>query len=582
MSVKLSYLSGGTNSLQTTSEDFNKMLTWFKGVGVPYSGSIGAYTGDFAVHQGATPNKTIVVTAGKYICSCTPTGETLRKVMVELSADYTITLADNVTGATRYDKVYIYLPAASLANPPADGDFTEVATLKVQRDTTRGAEISDINYTLLAEVEVPASFTAITNPYIYDLRKFSELKHGWEPISETHTYDSATTITTPAGGLLKYSVGDKYKCNQAIPLTAYWPMEDKDDDMGAATVANIGTPTYTAGKFGNALTLNGTDQALAITDAAAFKPTGAWTMGFWIKTATADRTIFQSRSDNTNANGIRIFLGGAGTVCVGFGNNAATESTQLVSATAVTNNAFRYVVVSSQGNYTKIFLDGVLEYSGYSVTPTYVTNYVRIGCDTIDGTTNNRFFAGQIDDLFFINGHAVDSYWVAAQYALGTAQGSGDLTVSYKGYVVARTDTLLTVTGGADYALYNGTITNPYYSKASSPVGFPLGANWWIAPTLGSGWVNFGSGYAGAGYFRDSNGFVHLQGLIKSGTGAPNVIFNLPAGYRPLNDLLLVSVSNTSSDLLGTIKITSTGDVTETSGGNSYLSLNNISFLAQI
>jgi hypothetical protein len=131
---------------------------------------------------------------------------------------------------------------------------------------------------------------------------------GWQDPAETWAYASATSITVPAGNLLKRAVGDKVKCNQSIPLSAYWPMEDKDDDMGVATVANIGTPTYTAGKFSNALTLNGSDQALAITDAAVFKPTGAFTIGAWVKpTASAsDKFIFQSFSDNTNANGIEI------------------------------------------------------------------------------------------------------------------------------------------------------------------------------------------------------------------------------------------------------------------------------------
>jgi hypothetical protein len=65
-------------------------------------------------------------------------------------------------------------------------------------------------------------------------------------------------------------------------------------------MANIGTPTYTAGKFSNALTLNGTDQALAITDHADFKPTGEFTIGAWFKTSNtgAAKMIFASYSMN--------------------------------------------------------------------------------------------------------------------------------------------------------------------------------------------------------------------------------------------------------------------------------------------
>ena len=40
-------------------------------------------------------------------------------------------------------------------------------------------------------------------------------------------------------------------------------------------------------------------------------------------------------------------------------------------------------------------------------------------------------------------------------------------------YVTAVASTTLTVTGGSDYTVANASITDNYYSKASSPVGFP-------------------------------------------------------------------------------------------------------------
>jgi hypothetical protein len=302
---------------------------------------------------------------------------------------------------------------------------------------------------------------------------------GWIDPLATHTYNDVDEVTIPAGGLTKYAVGDKYKANQSIPLSAYWPMEDKDDDIIPATVANIGTPTYAAGKFANALTLNGTDQALEITDAAVFKPTGAFTIGGWVKaTASAsDKAIFQSYSDNTNANGIRVaVVATTGKVEFIVANNSANPATTVSGSTDITG-ACHYVVVSYQSNHAKIFIYGVLDGSGYSATPSYAaTNYVRIGCNNVSGS-NINWYAGQIDDLFFINGHAVDQYWVAAKYAEDTAQTTANITATYQGYVTAVTDTLLTLTGGADYALYNGTITSPYYSH-SNPVGFPQWFNY--------------------------------------------------------------------------------------------------------
>ena len=44
-------------------------------------------------------------------------------------------------------------------------------------------------------------------------------------------------------------------------------------------------------------------------------------------------------------------------------------------------------------------------------------------------------------------------------------------------YVVVVADTLLTVTGGSDFTVANAAITDNYYSKATSPVGFPATFN---------------------------------------------------------------------------------------------------------
>lgn len=58
-----------------------------------------------------------------------------------------------------------------------------------------------------------------------------------------------------------------------------------------------------------------------------------------------------------------------------------------------------------------------------------------------------------------------------------------------------------------------------------------------IAPSLTSGWLDFGPTYQGAGYYKDRSGRVHISGLVKSGTtGTAATIFTLPVGYRPAAD----------------------------------------------
>ncbi len=320
----------------------------------------------------------------------------------------------------------------------------------------------------IAYVFVPSHYSDLVT-----LATTSEVD-GWQDPAQTWTYASAATITVPSGAASIYSVGDKIKYNNSIPLTSYWNMDGNSTDTKGS---NNGTDTdisYTATgtKFVEHAIFNGTSSKIEIADHADLKPTGAFTIGCWIKTSTTAKTIFQSYSDNTNSNGIQMSIV-SNVIYFYFGNNAAAAASTITGSTSVVDGNWHYIVVSSNGNLTKIFVDGALDGSGYSVTPSYAaTNYVRIGCNNETGSDSN-FFNGSIDDVFLINGHAVDEAWVAAKYAEATAQGTADITATKYFYVTNVADTVLTLNGGADYLLDNRTITSNYYSKVSSPVGFP-------------------------------------------------------------------------------------------------------------
>jgi hypothetical protein len=108
-------------------------------------------------------------------------------------------------------------------------------------------------------------------------------------------------------------------------------------------------------------------------------------------------------------------------------------------------------------------------------------------------------------------------------------------------------------------------IKNNYAKKSKMP---------WISPTLLNAWLNFGGTYANVGYVKDDLGYVHLRGLIKSGTLAQPA-FILPAGFRPEKDILIATTSNGA---FGQLSIRTDGQVFIESGSNVNFSLENIVF----
>lgn len=106
----------------------------------------------------------------------------------------------------------------------------------------------------------------------------------------------------------------------------------------------------------------------------------------------------------------------------------------------------------------------------------------------------------------------------------------------------------------------------------------------YIAPTLQNGWTNMGGSFATVGYFKGPDSVVHLKGMIKAGTVTNGtVLFNLPAGYRPLNEhRFAVPSGNGTSDVFGEISVQAIGNVAiiAGSGAGGWISLD-CSFLAE-
>lgn len=89
-------------------------------------------------------------------------------------------------------------------------------------------------------------------------------------------------------------------------------------------------------------------------------------------------------------------------------------------------------------------------------------------------------------------------------------------------------------------------------------------------PAFQGAWVNFDTTvYRGLRYWKDSQGMVHIEGVVKSGV-VPSTIFILPAGYRPGAALVFPAHTNSGH---GQVDVAATGNVIAQTGGNTLFAV---------
>lgn len=156
----------------------------------------------------------------------------------------------------------------------------------------------------------------------------------------------------------------------------------------------------------------------------------------------------------------------------------------------------------------------------------------------------------------------------AVHAALGRAYPcvSGARPAAVEGMLIFETDTdtlLVSLDGSTWTAVWTPTV--------------------WIEPAspFSNSWVNYGGSWRVFGYWKDVFGWVHLRGLVKSGSVA--TIYTLPVGYRPSAGETFLSQSG-ASGYVARIDVLSTGAINlvgyGASGSNVSVSLSGISFYA--
>lgn len=92
--------------------------------------------------------------------------------------------------------------------------------------------------------------------------------------------------------------------------------------------------------------------------------------------------------------------------------------------------------------------------------------------------------------------------------------------------------------------------------------------------SFGSGWGNYGSGYAN-GQYKKVGDLVFVTGLVGRSSGSGTTIATLPSGYRPLARHTFSVRTNSG---VGVVDILTTGAIELVSGGATFTQLSGLVF----
>jgi hypothetical protein len=139
---------------------------------------------------------------------------------------------------------------------------------------------------------------------------------------------------------------------------------------------------------------------------------------------------------------------------------------------------------------------------------------------------------------------------------------------------------VLATTTPSDVSMTAGAVgLSPYAARGDHVHLWTQPDTGWQTPTLQNGWLNYSTidiNWRDAVYRRIGN-IVIIEGLMRSGP-AGSTIFTLPAGYRPVRNLLWSTFCDAG---VGRLDVTSSGQVNHQTGGTAYFSINCV-FVAEL
>ncbi|HZF18150.1 MAG TPA: LamG-like jellyroll fold domain-containing protein [Burkholderiales bacterium] len=190
---------------------------------------------------------------------------------------------------------------------------------------------------------------------------------------------------------------------QATGLVAAYALNEGSgttvaDSSGNNNNGTLSAATWTtAGKFGNALTFNGTSARVTVPNSTSLRLTNGMTLEAWVF-PTGSLTSWRSVVDKT-VDGYYLMGSSDPNNRPAVGGTWTSGNQNLIAPTALTLNAWTHLAATFDGATVKLYVNGTQVASQAQTTPlTATTGTLQIGADSY-----GEFFAGRIDEVRIYN-----------------------------------------------------------------------------------------------------------------------------------------------------------------------------------
>ena len=169
------------------------------------------------------------------------------------------------------------------------------------------------------------------------------------------------------------------------------------------TLTNMEDVDWVAGKMGNALSFDGSNEYVDLGNIADFDRYDPFSVSVWIKTSTASKMIMARHS---GTRGWFLFLSSTGQVFWALTNAYGTNQLSQKSINSVTDDGWHHIVVTYNGNGEnvsglEVYVDNVDEEGATTET---LTDTFSVGVNArIAAWNSGLYFNGLIDDARIFN-----------------------------------------------------------------------------------------------------------------------------------------------------------------------------------